>query len=320
MRKLLYYAFIIILYVPNAVAQITQVIIPMAGLGTRLLPLTKASQKSMVSLVDRPALHHLVDEALQSNISDFCFIINEQDRQAITEYFSPNVELEAILQTRGKSYFLDQLNEVIARSTFTYVVQPEPIGSGDAVLRGKNHIAPGSFFCVMFPDDIIETVHPHMADIIAIAKEYNASVITVEEMTREQASIYAVVTPGSFLTEDLVEVVDIVEKQVSKETSLCLAPMGRHVFSYDIFESLQAIEPAENGEYQLTDAIQHMIKNGKKVLAYRLHGSWYDIGNIKGLLKATVSLGLHNPLYRSMLCDIFEKEMGVVSAINEDGL
>jgi UTP-glucose-1-phosphate uridylyltransferase len=192
-------------------------------------------------------------------------------------------------------------------------VQPEPIGSGDAVLRGKDHIAPGSFFCVMFPDDIIETTDHHMADIIAIAQEYNASVITVEEMTREQASIYAVVTPGSFLTEDLVEVADIVEKQVSKETSLCLAPMGRHVFSYDIFESLHAIEPAENGECQLTDAIQHMIKNGKKVLAYKLHGAWYDIGNIKGLLKATVSLGLHNPLYRGMLCDIFEKEMGMPS-------
>ena len=297
------------LFIFNCVAEVSQVVIPMAGLGTRLLPLTKATQKSMVPLIDKPALHHLVDEALQSNISDFCFIINEQDRQPITEYFSPNVELDAILQARGKSYLLDQLNDVIARCQFTYIVQPEPMGTGDAILQAESHIAPGSFFCVMFPDDIIETTYPHMAQLIAIAEKYNASVITVEEMTRERASVYAVATPGSFLAEDLVEVVDIIEKQESKETTLCLAPMGRHVFSYDIFESLHAIEPGINGEYQLTDAIQHMIKNGKKVLAYKLHGSWYDVGNIKGLLKATVSLGLHNPQYRDMLCAIFQKEM-----------
>ncbi len=293
----------------DCVANITQVVVPMAGLGTRLLPLTKAASKSMVPLVDRPALHHVVDEALQSNINDFCFIINEQEQEAIAAYFSPDPELNAILEARKKSYLLKQVNDVIARSMFTYIVQPEPIGLGHAVLMGQPFVTPGSFFCVMLPDNIIETELPHMAQLIEIAEKYNASVITVEEITREQASSYAVITPGTFLTDDLVEVIDIVEKPQSTDSALCLGQMGRHVFSYDIFESLKSIEPGVNGEYQLTDAVRHMIKNGKRVLAYKIHGKRYDIGNIKGLLKATVSLGLHNSLYRGMLCDIFEKEM-----------
>lgn len=309
MRKLLLVLCGIMFCAIDFILLSNQVIIPTAGLGTRLLPLTKTTQKSMVRLVDRPALHHVVDEALRSNISDFCFVVNQQDQGMINEYFSSNSQLDTLLADRGKSYLLDQLNDVIRRSTFTYIVQPQPMGTGDAVLIAEKFVEPGSFFSVMFPDDIIETVEPHLARITALAREYDATVITVQEMTRQQASIYAVVTPGSFLSEDLMEVVDIIEKPVSTETSLCFALMGRYVFSYDIFESLRAIEPAANGEYQLTDAIRHLVKNGKRVLAYKIQGTWHDIGNILGLLKTTVSLGLHNPVYRDMLCAIFEKEV-----------
>jgi UTP--glucose-1-phosphate uridylyltransferase len=311
MRKLLLVLCGIMFCAIDSTLPRNQIIVPMAGLGTRLLPLTKTTQKSMVRLVDRPALHQIVDEALRSNISDFCFVVNEHDQETITQYFSLDSQLDALLAERGKSYLLDQLNDVIRRSTFTYIVQPQPMGTGDAVLMAEKFVEPGSFFSVMFPDDIIETAEPHLARIMALAREYDATVITVQEMTRQQASIYAVVTPGSFLSDDLMEVVDIIEKPISTETSLCFVPMGRYVFSYDIFESLRAIEPAINGEYQLTDAIQHLVKNGKRVLAYKIQGTWHDIGNIRGLLKTTVSLGLHNPLYRDMLCTIFEKEMQV---------
>lgn len=160
-------------------------------------------------------------------------------------------------------------------------------------------------FCVVFHNND----EHHMARLIEIAQKYEATVISVEEISHEQASSYAMVTPGLFLTDDLMEVMDIVEKPSSTETSFCLAQIGRHVFSYDIFESLKVIEPGANGEYQLTDAVRHMIQNGKKVLAYKIHGRRYDIGNIKGLLRATISLGLHNPLYRDLICATFQKEM-----------
>jgi len=290
-------------------AHINQVIVPMAGLGTRLLPITKAAPKSMVALIDKPALHYIVDEALQSNMNDLCFIINENEYEAIANYFSPNPELDAILSERNKLHLLKEVNSLISRAQFTYIVQPQPLGLGHAVLMGKPFIRPYSFFGVMLPDNIIETDTPHMEDLIALAEMYNASIITIEEITYDQASQYAVVIPKSFLTEDLIEVEDIIEKPQVAGDTLCLGQMGRHVFSYDIFESLEAIEPGVGNEIQLTDAVRHMIQNGQRVLAYKLKGNRYDIGNIKGLLEATVTLALHNPLYRPMLCSIFKEEM-----------
>jgi len=304
MNKFLLIVCVAFTYIGYNVAQITKVIVPMAGLGTRLLPLTKAGSKSMVALIDRPALHHVVDEALQSDITEFCFIINADERHAIQHYFSPDYALDAILAARKKEYFLQSLNDIIQRATFTYIAQPEPLGLGHAVLMGEPFIKPGEFFGVMLPDNIIESDDPHMARLIAIAQQHNASVITVEEITSKQASQYAIVTPKEFLSDDLCEIVDIVEKPQSWDTPMCLAQMGRHVFSYDIFEALKEIKPGVGGEFQLTDAVRHMLKNGKRVFAYKLQGKRYDIGNVRGLLEATVSLALHNPVYRDMVLSI----------------
>src|SRR5579863_4219720 len=308
MKKILL-LFVACVFCAQATENITQVIVPMAGLGTRLLPLTKAGSKSMVPLINKPALHHVVDEALQANITDFCFIINENEQQAIEHYFSFDPALDAILAERRKAYLLDPLNSLIAQSDFTYIVQPEPLGLGHAVLMGETFVEPGTFFCVMLPDNIIESNDSHMERLIAIAQEYNASVITVEEISCAQASQYAVITPKEFLTDDLVEVEDIVEKPQSQESSFCLGQIGRHVFSYDIFESLKAIEPGVGGEIQLTDAVKHMVQSGKRVLAYKLHGKRHDVGTIRGLLSTTVTLALHNPLYRDMVSSIFMQEM-----------
>jgi len=289
--------------------QIVQVIVPMAGLGTRLLPLTKAGSKSMVPLIDKPALHHVVDEAIKSNITDFCFIINEDERHAIEHYFSFNPDLDAILTEKNKSCFLEPLNHLLEQAVFTYIAQPEPLGLGHAVLMGEPFVRPGDFFCVMLPDNIIESNDPHMARLIAIAQEYNATVITVEEITCEQASEYAVITPKEFLTDDLVVVGDIIEKPKSTDSAFCLGQIGRHVFSYDIFESLKVIKPGVGGEIQLTDAVKHMVQSGKRVLAYKLQGKRHDVGTIRGLLKTTVTLALHNPMYRDMVRDIFTQEI-----------
>lgn len=298
-----------VLYADYSIAVVTKVIVPMAGLGTRLLPLTKAGSKSMVALLDKPALHHVIDEALQSNINDFCFIINAQEQDAIEHYFSFDDELDAILAARKKEYFVEPLNRLIAQSAFTYIAQPEPLGLGHAVLMGEPFIEPGEFFAVMLPDNIIESDDPHMARLIEIAQQYNSSVISVEEITSAEASKYAIVTPKEFLNDDVIEVLDIVEKPQSWDTVFCLAQMGRHVLSYDVFESLKMIEPGVAGEIQLTDAIRHMLKSGKRVFAYKLKGKRYDIGNVRGLLEATVSLALHSPFYRDMVWEIFNKEM-----------
>jgi len=246
---------------------------------------------------------------LKSNIYNFCFVVNENEQHAIEHYFTHDLILDALLKERKKIHFVSQLNEVIEKSYFTYIVQPEPLGLGHAVLMGKPFVQPGSFFGVMLPDNIIESDDPHMAQLIKIAQEYNASVITVEEISRAEASQYAVVTPKKILNDSLFEVADIVEKPESIDNSLCLGQIGRHVFSYDIFDSLKVIKPGVGGEIQLTDAVKHMLQQGKRVLAYKLQGKRHDIGTIRGLLKTMVIVGLHNPLYRDMLCDIFKKEL-----------
>lgn len=290
-------------------AQGIQVIIPMAGLGTRLLPLTKSVPKSMMPLVDKPALHHVVEEALRADINNFCFIVNEHEQATIEHYFSHDKVLETVLKERKKIHLLAPLNNVIDHADFTYVVQDEPRGLGHAVLMGESSITPGSFFCVMLPDNIIENNDSHMARIIALSQKYNATVITVEEITQEEASHYALVTPGALLEDGVVEVVKVAEKVPSTGQALCLGQIGRHVLSYDIFESLKLTEPGVNGEIQLTDAVQHMIEQGKRVIACTLSGKRHDIGNTKNLLRTTVIEGLRNPLYKEMLCNIFQQEM-----------
>jgi len=290
-------------------ADSVQVIVPMAGLGTRLLPLTKSVSKSMMPLVDRSALQHVVEEALQSDIHDFCFIVNEYEQAAIEHYFSHDLVLDAILKERKKLHFVEPLNELIDQAQFTYIAQSEPLGLGHAVLMGQPFVTPGEFFCVMLPDNIIESTEPHMAQLIAIAQQYNACVITIEEISREKASQYAVVTPKEFLTDDLIDVADVIEKPSSNDISLCFGQIGRFVLSYDIFEALQAIEPGVGGEIQLTDAIRYLLQHGKRVLAYKLQGRRHDIGTVKGLLRTTMILGLRNPLYRGMLCDIYNEEL-----------
>jgi len=186
MKKL--FLIIIVLMVNNLCANDPnlKVIVPMAGLGTRLLPLTKAGSKSMVALIDKPALHHVVEEALQSHITDFCFIINENEKSLIEHYFSFDVALDNVLAKKNKSSLLAPLNNLLEQAHFTYIAQPEPLGLGHAVLMGESFIKPGEFFCVMLPDNIIESNDPHMAQLIALAKKYNATVITVEEITYEQ--------------------------------------------------------------------------------------------------------------------------------------
>ena len=291
--------------------QSRQGIIPMAGLGTRLLPITKEVPKSMIPVIDKPALQLVVEEALRSEITDFCFIVNEDETDTIKQHFSHDFDLEATLKDRKKDHLLNPLNAVIEQAQFAYIPQLEPLGSGHAVLMGESFINPGDSFAVMYPDDIIEGEDTHMARLFELSKQYNASIITVEEITREQASLYAVVTPKEFLSDDVFEVANIVEKPKSTDQDICFSQIGRFVFTYDIFEALKAIGPCDDGEIQLTEAVKYMVRQGKRVLACRLGTKRHDTGNIRSYLKTIVSLGLHHPLYREMVLEIFEQESNI---------
>jgi UTP--glucose-1-phosphate uridylyltransferase len=309
MKKIVQKSILVVLCGYISSVSSTKVVVPMAGLGTRLLPLTKAVPKSMVALIDKPALHYVVDEAVRSDITDFFFIVNGEDRPTIEAYFSSNIILETILAQRNKIHLLEQLNNTLARAQFTYIRQPEPLGLGHAVLLAEEFVQSDKFFCVMLPDNIIESNEAHMAQLMTFAEQYRASVITVEEIPQQEIVHYAAVMPKQFLTDRLFEVGDIIEKPKPDQIKCCFAQVGRSVFSTDIFEALKNITPGVGGEIQLSDAVAYMVRNGKRVLACTLHGKRHDVGTTKGLLKTTVSLGLRHPQYKSMLYEIFERTL-----------
>lgn len=200
------------------------------------------------------------------------------------------------------------MNTIIARAHYTYVVQQEPLGLGHAVLLAEEFIEPDIFFSVMLPDNIIENDDFLMAELIALAQKYNATIIAIEEVAPEEAPSYAIITPKEFLTDNVLEISEIVEKPNGEQIKSCLASIGRYVFTTDIFEALKHTDFGVGGEIHLTDAIAYMIKQGKRVFAYKLQGKRHDIGTNRGFLKTTVSLALRDPLYRDMLLEIFEQD------------
>jgi UTP--glucose-1-phosphate uridylyltransferase len=210
-------------------------------------------------------------------------------------------------------HFIADLNNTIASSTFTYLTQHTPLGLGHAVLQAQPYVQNDNFFCVMLPDNIIENDETILAHLVTLAQQYNASIICVENINPADAHAYGVIQPKTFLTDNLIEIEAIIEKPRFDQGIFTLAQVGRYVFSSDIFDALTVIKPGINGEIQLTDAIAHMMASGKRVLAYLLPGKRHDIGTIRGLLKTTVTLALHNPLYKNMMIEIFNNEINICS-------
>jgi UTP--glucose-1-phosphate uridylyltransferase len=285
---------------------ISKVVIPAAGLGTRFLPWTKAMPKEMLPLLDMPAIHYIVQEALSSNIKNI-FMITGKGKEAIVNYFDSSPELEAILKERNRSELLSDIDRIIRNADFTYIRQPEPLGLGDAVWRARHSIGK-EYFGVMLPDDIVVSSTPALDQLIRIARQEKASVIAVQEVPAECVSSYGVIGIKKQITPKLFQVSHLVEKPHPKDAPSNLAVIGRYVLSHKVLNSLEETSAYAIGELQLTDAISHMVKNGEKLIAYKIQGTRYDTGTPIGWLKATIGMALQNPLYaphiKKFLADI----------------
>lgn len=267
---------------------ITKVVVPAAGLGTRFLPITKSLPKEMLPLMNKPALQYIVQEALDSGANDFYMIVSET-KDAIKHYFSPDPALHAHLATHNKLYFTHELDEIIRQATFSYPLQKVMRGLGDAILMAKPHIKENEFFGVMLPDDLMFCAPeelPALRQLIEIAQREQATVIAVMEVPMKDISAYGSIKIKSTLSDDIVEVEDIIEKPKPHEAFSNLAIVGRYVFSHHIFNAIEQTPPAPNGEVQLTDAMVYLARNGHKVLAYKLKGTRFDTGRPEGWLAA----------------------------------
>ena len=272
--------------------KITKAVFPVAGLGSRFLPATKASPKEMMPVVDKPLIQYAVEEAVAAGITDMVFITG-RNKRAIEDHFDTAYEIEAELLARGKSELLRAVQEVIPKHVnCIYIRQSETLGLGHAVLCAQP-VVQNEPFAVILADDLIAgdvSIIKQMADVY---QRYQCSVLGVEDVPRSQTGHYGIVS-SSNLEQNLEQVHAIVEKPSPSDAPSTLAAVGRYVLTPRIFHHLAKLQAGAGGEIQLTDGISALIKE-EKVLAYRFNGIRYDCGSKLGYLKATVAFGLKHP-------------------------
>ena len=272
--------------------KVTKAVFPVAGLGTRFLPVTKASPKEMLPIVDKPLIQHAVEEAVAAGITHMVFVTG-RNKRAIEDHFDKAYELETELAGRGRHKLLAQVQDIVPREvTCSYVRQSVALGLGHAVLCAKAvvHDEP---FAVILADDLIDGPVPLLKQMVDVYEQRQSSVIAVQNVPREDTSSYGIIQ-GAPDGDRLVRMTGIVEKPKPQQAPSTLAVVGRYVFGSAIMDHLERVKPGAGGEIQLTDAIASLLHE-ETVLGYAFEGARYDCGSKLGYLQANVMYGLKHP-------------------------
>ena len=281
--------------------KVTKAVIPAAGLGTRVLPATKAQPKEMLVIVDKPSLQYIVEELVESGIKDI-IIVTGRNKNSIEDHFDHSYELEDTLKKNNKNTLLEKVEDISSMANICYVRQNHPKGLGHAILKAKSFVGDEPFV-IALGDDIVYNDVPVAKQLIDSYSKYGSSIVGCQEVKESDVSKYGIVKPLLSLDEKTVEMEDFIEKPSVDEAPSKLACLGRYLLTPKIFDYLEKTEPGKGGEIQLTDAIVAMMKDGEKVLAYNFEGKRYDIGNKFGLLKANIEFGLRNEETREELLE-----------------
>ena len=283
---------------------ISKAVFPVAGLGTRFLPATKDTPKEMLPLIDRPLIHHGVDEAVASGCTEVVFVTGN-GKESIRRYFQHSRKLEAHLASHGKEKLADVISAIPKLAKFYYTLQEQPLGLGHAVLCAEKFCA-GEFFGLILPDDVMVAKPTVLAQLEAVRKKYSGSVLSLEKVSHEDTARYGVVDadevePGVFRIKGLVE------KPRPEDAPSDMAIMGRYVLSPRIFEHLKTINRGRGGEYQLTDAIASLLEE-EPVYGLAYEGRRLDCGIREGWIKATIVKALQDPELKKILFDTLKEE------------
>ena len=280
--------------------KVTKAVFPVAGMGSRFLPATKASPKEMMPVVDKPLIQYAVEEAVAAGITDMVFITG-RNKRAIEDHFDTAYELESELALRGKEDLLRMVREVIPKHVnCIFIRQPEALGLGHAVLCAQP-VVQNEPFAVILADDLIDGEPPIMKQMVDIAERHHCSVLGVQDVPRSHTRQYGIVSATNL--EPGVELAHgIVEKPSPDVAPSTLAVVGRYILAPRIFHHLAHIRPGTGGEIQLTDGIAALLKE-EKVLAYRFNGIRYDCGSKLGYLKAQVAYALKREDLRDGFAD-----------------
>ena len=281
--------------------KVTKAVIPAAGLGTRVLPATKAQPKEMLVIVDKPSLQYIVEELVESGIKDI-IIVTGRNKNSIEDHFDHSYELEDTLKKNNKNTLLEKVEDISSMANICYVRQNHPKGLGHAILKAKSFVGDEPFV-IALGDDIVYNDVPVAKQLIDSYSKYGSSIVGCQEVKESDVSKYGIVKQLLSLDEKTVEMEDFIEKPSIEEAPSKLACLGRYLLTPKIFDYLEKTEPGKGGEIQLTDAIVAMMKDGEKVLTYNFEGKRYDIGNKFGLLKANIEFGLRNEETREELLE-----------------
>ena len=272
---------------------VRKAVFPVAGLGTRFLPATKAMPKEMLPIVDKPLIHYAVEEAKAAGIEQF-FFVTSRGKSAIDDHFDRAFELEATLRERGKEDLLKELEARLPEpGQIAYTRQQTPLGLGHAVWCARALVGDEPF-AVLLADDLMVCEKPCLTQMVEAYEETRGNVVAIIEVPRAQTSRYGVL---DVIDDDgkLVRARGVVEKPDPAAAPSTLTIIGRYIIQPEIFGHLSNAEPGSGGEIQLTDALAKLISEGQAFHGLRFEGKRYDCGDKLGFLEATVALGLQHP-------------------------
>ena len=274
-------------------ARLRKAVFPVAGMGTRFLPVTKANPKEMLPIVDKPLIQYAAEEAIAAGLTELIFVTSSKKR-AIEDHFDKNYELESELVLRNKRELLEQVRSVVPKGVnCTYIRQPEALGLGHAV-NCASSVVGDEPFAVILADDLIAGHEKNcMQQMVEIFNESHSSLLGVENIDREETHKYGIINPRSQIGH-LYDVDHIVEKPAPQAAPSSLAVVGRYILTANIFDHLDRIEKGAGGEIQLTDAIASLMVE-ERVQALAFEGRRFDCGSKLGYLQATVELAMEHP-------------------------
>jgi len=289
--------------------EIKKAVIPVAGSGTRFLPLSKVVPKELFPLGDKPLIHRVIEELKESGIEEIVFVVGKNNKKLITDYFKKSPRIEKLLEERGRKELIESLRTVdklMQGLSFSFVVQANPLGDGHAVLQARKLI--GNNACIVaYPDDIIESETPCTAQLIQVFKTSQKPVMALYSITKEKISHYGVVEANK-IARRLYQIKKIVEKPSLEAAPSDLAIVGRRIITPETFDYLKKAKANKNNEIILTEVFADMVKAGKMIYGYEIEGQWLECGNYEGWMKANAFLALKHPTYGEDIKNFLKQE------------
>ncbi|MDR3600961.1 MAG: UTP--glucose-1-phosphate uridylyltransferase GalU [Desulfosporosinus sp.] len=283
--------------------KIRKAIIPAAGLGTRFLPATKAQPKEMLPIVDKPAIQYIVEEAVRSGIESI-LIVTGRNKKSIEDHFDKSVELEQILEEKGKIELLCEVQAISNLANIYYTRQKEPLGLGNAILYAEQFVGDEPF-AVLLGDDIMVSDPPALKQLIDVFETYAKTVIGVQPVHPEEVSKYGIISAVAQQNK-ILQVQDLIEKPTPENAPSNIAIMGRYILKPSIFPLLKTLERGAGNEYQLTDALREVCRQ-EGLLGLALKGERYDIGDKFGYMKAIIEMGLQREELQPQLIEYLQQ-------------